>query len=159
MSNGSNIRSPGYFVARASASCGHCGRLTGVLALALPPDHETLDVDSDDGTWQPTGVCAFIFYATSLPEAVLRRLSPPASLFRLTSDAEAGNSYWANHCGRCGLALEDAELHCEPGVFMPVSEQEAAGIQVLYVDEAFEAAAAGYAPDPAFIRWPSTSSI
>jgi|SRR5271154_676163 len=147
----SNIRSRGYFIARAQATCRHCNRITETLALAVPPNHELLEVNGDNeaesqGTWLATVVPAFIFFLSWLPDTVLRRLST-------FSDGRL------NHCQHCGTRQHDEDLHCEPGVFMPTDEGEAANIELVYVDEAFEAAAAGYAPDPEFLAWPPTSSI
>jgi len=42
-----NIRSPCYFIARTASTCWHCGSPTALVAFALPPGHETLDVDDE----------------------------------------------------------------------------------------------------------------
>jgi hypothetical protein len=157
MPTDSNVRSQGYLIARAHRQCGQCGRATGVLAVALPPGHETADCDTEDGAWQRADAPAFLFFVSWLPDEVLRRLLPHA-LYRRTQRDETSLSYWANHCEHCGSAQSDEALHCEPGVFMPGSQAEAGQIHMVKVDEAFEAAAAGYALDPEFIQWPSTSS-
>ena len=39
---GANVRAQSYFVASTRMRCPHCGLPTRLLALALPPDHETL---------------------------------------------------------------------------------------------------------------------
>jgi hypothetical protein len=47
--------------------------------------------------------------------------------------------------------LADHDLFCEPGgAFLPTTELSAGLIQLLPIDEAFEAAAAGYAHQPEF---------
>jgi hypothetical protein len=154
----SNVRSRSYLIALAHQLCGQCGRSTRVLALAVPPGHETADSESEDGgPWQRADAPAFLFFLTWLPDGVLQRLLPHA-LYQRTHGEESSASHWANHCEHCGSALSDEELHCEPGVFMPGGKAEAGQIQMLTVDEAFEAATAGYAVDPEFIQWPSTSS-
>jgi hypothetical protein len=160
----SNIRSLGYFIARARVPCRHCDRFTPTLALAVPPTHELLEVNSDNEaesqcTWLPAGVPAFLFFVTWLPDAVLCRLSAYSDEYRLDSSLDPSNFHWLNHCEHCGTPQHDEDLHCEPGVFMPIDESEAANIEWVYVNEAFEAAAAGYAPDPEFLAWPPTSSI
>jgi hypothetical protein len=149
-----NIRSPAYFVARTSKPCTHCEQPNRLLALALPPNHETLDTEApEDGVWQTVRAHAFLFYVTELPDAVQRHLLQLSGLFRLARGADAPHPYWANHCERCGVVIGDHELHGEPGAFMPYDEAEAANIQLLPIGEAFEAAAAGYALEPEFFRF------
>jgi len=182
-----NIRSGGYFIARTEVLCWHCGLRTGVLALAMPPEHETLDLDdqaddegdgvcdldsvtgnlggnaganspdSDTGLetgsvpWQPAGVNAFLFYVEYLPDAVQGRLRDLSPSFCFACSDATLTSYWANHCDHCGRLLGDHELHCEPeGAFVPVSEAAAAAIELLKIEEPFEAAADGYAFEPEF---------
>jgi hypothetical protein len=141
----SNVRSPGYFIARMLTACRHCDRITEVFAFAVPPTHEFMT----DDEWNVAGVAAFLFFISWLPDSVLSRLAA----------RKASEGGWLNHCEHCGTPQEDEELHCEPGAFMPTNESEAANIELVYVDEAFEAAAAGYAPDPEFVTWPLISSI
>jgi len=161
-----NYRSPRYSVARADARCRYCGRLTRILALALPADHETLDTETNDGSdaWYPAGANAFLFYVAYLPEAVQRRLFQVSPTFRPAHSEATANSYWANHCEHCDSRLADHELHCEPdGAFTPCSETEAAGIELLQIEEPFEAAAAGCTLEPEFFqfmrvdKWPFIS--
>ncbi len=158
-----NVRSDAYYIARTRAPCGHCGLMTGVLALAVPPEHETLDLDAHgdleaDGNletssadWQRAGANAFLFYVEYLPHSVRNRLQHLSPSLRFAYSDATQNSYWANHCDHCGRLLGDHELHCEPeGAFVPVSETAAAGIELLRVDDPFEAAADGYAFEPEF---------
>jgi hypothetical protein len=44
-----NVRSNTYYIARSEVRCWHCGSSTRVLALALPPQHETLLDGQVDG--------------------------------------------------------------------------------------------------------------
>jgi len=162
-----NVRSQTYYVARTNARCWHCGGLTHLFALAMPRNHETLDVDlqfdadaysaSDDcdkpkpNAWQRTNANAFIFYVEYLPGAVKDRLSRLSQAFHPGYSAATMNTYWANHCEHCAKLLGDHELHCEPdGAFMPSSEALATNIQLLQILEPFEAVAAGYALEPEF---------
>ena len=89
-----NIRSPRYYIARTVSTCWHCGSPTALVAIAVPPGHETLDVDddasddasdegSDDETqhrehpaaaWSVADHNAFLFYIDSLPGAVQKRI-------------------------------------------------------------------------------------
>jgi len=155
-----NVRSQTYYVARTNVRCWHCGLSTRVLALAMPPSHETLDEDAqaDDGcsdraseAWQPAAVNAMLFYVERLPDDVKDRLNRISPFFRLAHSAATLNSYWANHCEHCGALLDDHELHCEPdGAFVPSCEAAAACIQLQQIQEPFEAMAAGYAFEPEF---------
>jgi hypothetical protein len=155
-----NVRSQTYYVASTKVRCWHCGSSTGLLALAVPDDHETPDEDSQDDAgrgrpasdaWQPANANALLFYVGYVPEGVRGRLNQLSQFFRLAHSAATSSSYWANHCERCGTLLGDHELHCEPdGAFMPSSEAAAANIQLLHVHEPFQAVAAGYALAPEF---------
>lgn len=151
-----NYRSPNYSIARTDTGCWHCGRWTRVLALLLPEDHETLDPEAAGELtgWQPAGANAFLFYVAYLPDDVQRRLVQLSATISAAHSEATANCYWANHCEHCGSLLEDHELHCEPGgAFMPCSEAEAQSIQLLRINEPFEALAAGYALEPEFIRF------
>jgi len=172
-----NIRSPRYYIARTVSTCRHCGLPTALVAIAVPPEHETLDVDDDapdegwdDETrhrehpaaaWSVADHNAFLFYVDSLPAAVQKRINGYQPAYRpidgyaaaapAPAPAEGGvsGSYWANHCEKCGCQLDDHELFCEPeGAFLPTSESTAAAIHLLLVDEPFETSAAGYSYDP-----------
>lgn len=144
-----NVRSQTYLVARATTQCWHCGSSACVLALAMPPTHETLDEQ-----WQRADANAFLFYVERLAEGVQRQLQELSRNFRFELSAATQSRYWTNHCGHCGTLLGDHELHCEPdGAFMPSSEAAAATIELLHVDSPLQAAASGYALEPAFFRF------
>ena len=155
-----NVRSETYYVARARVRCRHCGSSTGVLALAVPHNHEILDGDTQAGgnsgepasdPWQRAAVNAILFHVERLPGGVQDRLNRISPFFRLAHSVTTLNSYWANHCEHCGLLLDDHELHCEPDSgFMPSSKAAAANIQLQQIREPFEAVAAGYAFEPEF---------
>jgi hypothetical protein len=162
-----NIRSPRFYIARTVSTCWHCGSPTALVALAVPPGHETLDVDDEasdetsDGetrrceyaasTWSVADHNAFLFYIDFLPAAIQDRLNQHLPSYRRGDGTLAAGSYWANHCGRCGSRLDDHELFCEPeGAFLPTSESTAAAIQLATVDEAFETSAAGYSYEPQY---------
>jgi hypothetical protein len=173
-----NIRSPRYYIARTVSTCLHCGSPTALVAIAVPPGHETLDVDDDasdedsDGetqhrehpaaAWSAADHNAFLFYVDFLPAAVRERINQYQPAYRPLDAAAAApalhpgagvgpGSYWANHCEKCGCRLDDQELFCEPeGAFLPTSESTAAAIHLVLVDEAFETSAAGYSYEPPF---------
>jgi hypothetical protein len=160
---GANVRSHSYFVARTSMRCPHCGLPTGVLAVAVPHDHETLDEDAEDDAgdraepaaeaWQQANVNAFLFYVQELPDGVRDRLHQMSRCFRPAHCAATLNSCWINHCEHCGWPLGDHELHCEPGVFVASSEAAAANIELVRIPEPFAAVAAGYAMEPEFLAF------
>jgi hypothetical protein len=141
-----NLRSPAYFIACTDGQCEHCDRPSGVIALALPPGHET----RVDGSWQRVEANAFVFQIAELPAAVSKLLRQVAPLFSRKCSEGQGNPYWANHCEHCGSMLNDDVLHCEPGGFMPTQPTEAQAIVLLRVGEAFSAVATGYALDPQY---------
>ena len=168
-----NIRSPRYYIARTVSTCWHCGSPTALVGIAVPPGHETLDVDDDasdedsrgetphpehpPAAWSVADHNAFLFYVDSLPAAVQKRINQHQPVYRpLDPDAVAtpapgggSGSYWANHCEKCGCQLDDHELFCEPeGAFLPTSASAAAAIRLLLVDEPFETSAAGYSYEP-----------
>lgn len=158
-----NIRSSGYFIACGTVTCGRCRASTLVIGLGLPPAHETLSTNAEDGesapdSWEDATCNALVFYIEYLPDAVQRQLTSFSPWYRFDHGARSQESYWANHCEKCGSLLDDQEIFCEPeGPFLPTSEASAAGIQIFWIDEPIEAAAAGYALDPQFFPWPSIS--
>ena len=148
-----NVRSQSYFVARASTRCWHCKSLTRVLALALPRGHETLDPDAAEA-WHYANVNALIFFVERLTEDVRSRLDGLSQYYRVSRRSATQSAYWANHCEHCGEVLGDHELHCElDGAFMPSSETAASNIQLLRIQEPFEASAAGYSFEPEFFEF------
>jgi hypothetical protein len=141
-----NIRSSSYLIAETQVQCAQCSRTARVLALALPPNHETLT----DGEWQKVDANAFIFYVGGLPDAVSRPLLGRSTNFHQIGGADPAESHWANHCPHCAGVFSDDQLHCEPGGFMPGSTREAQAISLTKVEQAFSAFAAGYALEPEF---------
>jgi hypothetical protein len=142
-----NIRSSSYLIAEMQARCPQCSCPCRVLALALPPNHETLV----EGEWQKVEANAFIFHVARLPDAVSRHLRERSPGFHQVGGDDAAESNWANHCPHCAAVFRDDELHCEPGGFMPSSTLEAQGISLTKVAQAFSAIAAGYALNPEFL--------
>jgi hypothetical protein len=170
-----NIRAPAYCIARASGSCVHCREPTPLVALVLPRSHEILEPDADADadanadadtradakgddsaadSWQVAQSGAFLFHVEYLSHAVQKRLREVSLFFRPAHSEATMSTYWMNHCERCGVAQEDNELFCEPdGAFLPTSPAGAAAIRLLEIPEPFEAAAAGYAIEPAFFEF------
>jgi hypothetical protein len=154
-----NVRSTAYFAARADVHCRHCGLSSQAVALAVPPEHETLEMaadagDSDSDSWQGAHGHAFLFFVEALSESAMGQLNRLSPGYRLGDSPSAPNSYLMNHCRHCGTSLDDFELHCEPeGAFMPADEEAAAKIELLRISERLEATAAGYSLEPEFLRF------
>jgi hypothetical protein len=134
-----------------------------LVAIAVPPGHETLDVDdeaSDDetlrgetaaATWSVADHGAFLFFIDFLPAAIQDRINQHLPTYRPNCGIAAADSgsHWSNHCESCGSQLDDQELFCEPGgAFLPTSESTASAIHLEMVDEPFETSAAGYSYEP-----------
>lgn len=152
-----NIRSPRFLLARTIGTCPHCLSPTPLVGLALPPGHMVLELDHearDDAqaidAWRIASGSAFIFEVEFIPAAVHSRIGQVTGLFRPGGTAGA-HACWVNHCERCAGLLDDNDLFCEPdGAFSPTNDATASLIQLVSVDEAFEAVAAGYAYEPAY---------
>jgi hypothetical protein len=167
-----NIRSPRYLLAHTLGTCWHCRASTQLFALVVPPGHEALELDDEAqdaagdeaqnetqnealavDIWCAATHHAFLFYIEFLPAVIQDRLKQFTQSYRLEFSDAAHGPYWANHCERCGSLLDDHELFCEPeGAFLPTSESSAGAIHLLALDEAFEAAAGGYAHEPQFFN-------
>jgi hypothetical protein len=153
-----NIRSSRFYLARTVGTCRRCGAPTRLFALAVPPGHETLELDDEAqdealalDTWHVATDSAFLFFVEFIPDALHSRLKQCTQPWHFGKSEAAVDGYWANHCERCGSQFDDRELFCEPeGAFFPTSELAARAIHLLTIEEAFEAAAAGYAHDPQF---------
>ena len=158
LSDGVNVRSKGYLIARTAGVCAHCGLKTRLVALVLPVSHEALSLaeDEQDGTetdsWDTVPCSAFLFKLGYLPDDVQRRMGGFSKTYRPAMSAAAQGSYWANHCEHCGSLQADDELFCEPeGAFFPVDAASASVIELTHIDEPFEAAAGGYACEPQYL--------
>jgi hypothetical protein len=133
-----------------------------LFALAVPPGHETLELDDDAqdeaqddapalDTWRVASNSAFLFFIEFIPDAIQSRLKQFTQPCRFIKSEAAVGGYWVNHCERCGSRFDDQELFCEPeGAFFPTNEFAASAIHLRTIEEAFEAAAAGYAHEPQF---------
>jgi ribosomal protein S27AE len=158
MNDDINIRSLHFLLVRTEGTCPQCGALIPLFGLAVPPGHMVLELDAETededaavDTWRIAADAASLFYVAWLPDPVQHRLQRLAPSFRPGEDEDSGARYWANHCRQCGSLLADHDLHCEPGgAFLPTTEAGAGLIQLLPIDEAFEAVAAGYAYQPQF---------
>jgi hypothetical protein len=154
-----NVRSKDYLIARTAAPCAYCIVRTPLVALVLPPSHETLSLAENDeyaplpSSWDQVPWSAFLFFVGFLPDVVQQRMRASSKTYRPATSAAAQGSYWANHCEHCGSLQEDHELFCEPeGAFLPVDAASASAIELMRIDEPFVAAAAGYVCDPEYLE-------
>ncbi len=152
--DGINVRAGSFALARTLARCPVCGVQTPVFALGLLPGHQTRDdVDDDDdeaaATWSIAGWPAFLFHLGAVSDTARAAMAGLAATWYPGPDAD-GNVAWLNHCRACGSVLGDPALFCEPGGFCPVTPADARRIELTILPGPFAAAAAGYAPDPAF---------
>jgi hypothetical protein len=152
-----NVRSKDYLIARTVRPCAHCGARTTLVALVLPPSHETLSLAEGDeelpDSWDEIPASAFLFYVGYLPDGVRQRMQASSKTYRPAVSPAAPGSYWANHCEHCGSLQEDQDLFCEPeGAFLPVDAASASAIELTRIDEPFAAAAAGYACEPEYLE-------
>jgi hypothetical protein len=154
-----NFRSSSYWIARTTGECDRCHAETRLVALVLPPKHQSLELGGDieaDGfvsyRWETAEWSAFIFYVEYLPEKVRRRLQAASKGYRLAYSERAQRTYWANHCSTCGELMEDHDLFCEPDIaFLPTTPRRAAAVTLKRFDEVLQAGATGYACDPQFL--------
>jgi hypothetical protein len=153
-----NVRAECYCIARTQGTCTRCGGKTRLVALVMPPSHETLSAVDGHGdepdSWQVAGSAAFLFYIGYLPDPVRQRVQAVAEAYRRAQSPVTHGSYWANHCEHCDTLQEDHDLFCEPeGAFLATSAGGAAAIELARIDEPFEAAAAGYDCEPQFLEF------
>jgi hypothetical protein len=155
-----NLRSDSYWIAHAIGKCGHCRAATRLIALALPPGHQSLtpewNVHTDEfvgDVWESASASAFLFYVEYLSTPVQRRLGEFSRSYRLACSDPTHGPYWSNHCDSCGAAMHDHELFCEPdGAFLPATPANASAVKLVRITEPLEAGAAGYAGEPQFFE-------
>ena len=74
-----NVRAHSYLIAAASLACWRCAGISQIHGFALPPGHETLEVDDDSGEecWESndeaTLLCYLEFVVPDAIEAIRRR--------------------------------------------------------------------------------------
>ena len=98
-----SIASTEGYVAAATTSCRRCRSSIEVICIhcesgSVSGDRRTRFTVSD--VW-------------AIDEALAEQLRPWPT-FRKVVDRDAGESYFANHCHRCGALQEDMYLHSEP---------------------------------------------
>ena len=142
-----NVRASSFLIATATLNCWRCRGASRIHGFALPPGHETLDVEDASGeeSWEsndePTFLCYLDFASPDAIEAMRRR----TCCYRYTYRRRTQTFYWANSCEFCGTKLGDYDAFCEPGQgFMPLTRDEAGLISLMPVDAPFAASAGGW---------------
>lgn len=153
-----NVRTPRYFILRARGVCRHCNEPADLFGLAVPPGHETLDLDEagEDpcarDAWVVADEPALIFHIEYLNAEAAARLASLTSSFRVNPQKSFDGPAWTNHCQACGSSFDDDELFCEPGEpFFPIGDASATAVALLCVDEPLEALAGGYSFGAQFV--------
>lgn len=158
------VRSDRFLIARAAATCPQCSASTEVIALVLPPGHETDESDEaddfdwmaeeregvDQARWMKAHQTAFLFLVEQVSPAADTWLRQAAKQYE--DDCVGGGSPGLrNHCIRCGAVFDDQDLFCEPGgAFLPTSAAEAGKVSLATVDQPIQATVDGYAYEPEF---------
>jgi len=139
-----NVRSASFLIAKRRGVCMRCSESMVLIAVALPRGHWMLEPDAE--VWEIAALDAFTFYVDYLPDKVGARLQQFSPSYKLAYSHETSDTYWANHCARCASLQSDHDLFCEPGgAFAPISESEAAEVELMEIEEPFEASVAGFA--------------
>ena len=107
-----NYRSRTYSIARALQRCGGCARLTPVVAVVLPPGHETLafDEDADEESaaadvWEVRrNRRAPILYRVFPGNRAAPRLQGVSQHYQLGHAEAEAHCDWTNQCAFCGAA-------------------------------------------------------
>ncbi|VWC81964.1 hypothetical protein BLA39750_01267 [Burkholderia lata] len=167
------IAAPKWSVARTSTPCWKCHRDTRVYAVCVcqpagwiystPDDPEwsaslpeaTRDGRLDSwGMWEALPCATTCAYLTRLNGSAAKQLSDLCPAYRPDTSREAGGRYWMNHCEHCEAKQGDHFVHAtesRPGLFLPLSDEGAAGIQFHEVESPLIARATldfGDAPIP-----------
>jgi len=154
-----NIRASSYFVLRAAHRCDACGSVSPVIALAVPPGHESTeaDLELDDADadspgldpqafrdwlfapvqWQTIPGPAMISSTRALAPGVAQTLSALAPGYRPNPER---SGEWSNFCEHCDKPIWDGALYPTTGqAFCPGGPEAAAQVSAQQVDAPFAA--------------------
>lgn len=141
-----NVRSSSYFFAQALRICWRCMTETWVYGFALPAGYETLYVADDplDDTWERRDEPGFVYYIEYLAPSVGFAVRAHTPNFRFGFDETNEAHYWVSYCDGCGVAQDDSETFCEPGVaFSPTTGNDAAHVALRQINQPFAASCLG----------------
>lgn len=142
-----NIRAVRYWIASARLTCWRCRGTSPIHGFALPPGHETLEVDDESGaeTWESSDEATFVCYLDYVLPAAIQSMRQRTADYRYSYRRSSQTFYWANCCGHCGAKLGDYDAFCEPGQgFMPLTRDQASEITLASVEAPFAATAGGW---------------
>jgi len=140
-----NVRSGKYFIVESRIRCDQCNVVTAVFGFAVPAGYESLCVDDDTPNdeseiWEAQGIPAVLSYVEYLSETVANRIRSMTQNYRLDRHRDVDTTFWANHCGHCGVQMEEEELHGDAGSpFVPLSDEGLEAIRLHEVREPFSA--------------------
>lgn len=149
-----NVRSATYVIVESKVDCLQCGYATPVFAFAVPPGHESLQLEDEStaevrGTWESPGMAAVLSYIEYLPERVAERIRALTPNYRIVHIDASGLGFWMNHCEHCGARMDDEALHADPnGPFGHMPDEGLEDVQLHRVHERFEAWVGGETYDP-----------
>jgi hypothetical protein len=151
------VRSDQFLIARTTIACPTCARATEVIALVLPPGHETEESDETDDVaeprWMTASHAAFLFLVDKVSPGVEAWLHEAAKHYGVDGTG-AGLSGMRNHCTECGSTISDHDLFNEPGhAFLPANSTQARAVSLAPVDRPIAATADGYAHEPEFFEF------
>ncbi len=144
-----NVRGPGYFIAKSFRCCWRCHLETSVFGFALSPPYqllrlalETHSMSASDSVWLSIDRSVWLYNVRQVPNIVTERLAELSSTIFLDVTATVDNPYLMNHCEHCDARLGDEHTI---GMFnaplSPVYVTSMAKITLYSVPEPFEASA------------------
>ncbi len=134
----SNVRASHYFIAQTADYCWKCRGGTRLFAFIVPEDHESLEND-----WELVPEPAFLQYVESIPKSVEQSITAITSLYKLGYSDTLKQSYWMNHCEKCGVGQGDDKLFDIEDAFHPINEKQARAITLREIKQPFEAHVGG----------------
>jgi hypothetical protein len=122
-----------------------------VYAIAVPAGYELRSDDEDtlqmSGVWDRQPFAAVPSYIEYLPEAVAARIRAITPHFLFGLGEEGTGDRWTNHCGHCGISIDQEELFEVEGPFGLIPATGAEAIQLHRIREPLEAWAGGQSHD------------
>lgn len=132
------IRARRYLIAQSHTRCWRCDADTRVHAIVLPAMHQTVEHGAaGHALWRHHALPCVVHYVTGLAPAVAACMRAHTAHYYMDSSTAAG-AHCMNHCEACGLKLNEAGLHREPGAaFAPLDAATAAAITLVEIAQPF----------------------
>jgi hypothetical protein len=112
-----SIRSNGFRLAIGTTECWKCHQSTHVFALIAPHGSSATDDDyssEDCAQVEDVHVDVALTGIEQVSDALRSCLATAAPLFYSDQSRTLGDTYWMNHCEKCGFSQGDHYLHMEP---------------------------------------------